>query len=92
LKAQTTDEPILFIDAIHPTQATKISGGWIKKGQDKAIKTTGSRTRLNIVGAVELNNISAAIVNRQSIKSAAKAYKIFLKPLGNNIPLKGKFI
>ena len=34
LKAQVTDEPILFIDAMHPTQATKVSGGWIKRGHD----------------------------------------------------------
>lgn len=64
LKAQVVDEPILFIDAMHPTQATKVSCGWIKKGHDKSIKTTGSRTRLNIVGAIDLNDISSAIVNR----------------------------
>lgn len=64
LKSQVTDEPILFIDAMHPTQATKVSSGWIKTGHDKSIKTTGSRTRLNIVGAIDLNDISSAIVNR----------------------------
>lgn len=64
LKAQVTDEPILFIDAMHPTQATKVSSGWIKTGQDKSIKTTGSRTRLNSVGAIDLNDIGAAIVKR----------------------------
>lgn len=64
LKAQATDEPILFIDAMHPTQATKVSSGWIKKGHDKSIKTTGSRTRLNLVGAIDLNDIGSAIVNR----------------------------
>ncbi|MCK4494702.1 MAG: IS630 family transposase, partial [Methylococcales bacterium] len=35
LKSQAIDEPILFIDAVHPTQATKISYSWIKKGKDK---------------------------------------------------------
>ncbi len=43
-----------FIDAVHPTQATKIGYGWIRKGQRKAVKTTGSRTRLNIMGALNL--------------------------------------
>ena len=42
------DKPIVFMDAVHPTQATKITSGWIKKGTDKPIETTGSRTRLNI--------------------------------------------
>tara|TARA_R110001583_G_scaffold172109_2_gene325818 strand:+ start:278 stop:862 length:585 start_codon:yes stop_codon:yes gene_type:complete len=64
LKAQVADEPILFIDAMHPTQATKVSCGWIKKGHDKAIETTGSRTRLNLVGAIDLNNLAAAQVRR----------------------------
>ena len=29
------DESILFIDAVHPIQATKRTHGWIRKGQDK---------------------------------------------------------
>ena len=62
LKAQVVDEPILFMDAMHPTQATKTSCGWIKKGHDKSIETTGSRIRLNLVGAINLNNLAAAQV------------------------------
>jgi len=64
LKAQAVDESIFFIDTMHPTQATKVSCGWIKKGPDKAIETTGSRTRLNLVGAIDLNNLAAAHVKR----------------------------
>jgi hypothetical protein len=37
------NEPLLFMDAVHPTQATKITSGWIIKGVDKPIKTTGIR-------------------------------------------------
>jgi hypothetical protein len=44
------DETLLFMDAVHPTQVTKITAGWIRTGSDKAIKTTGIRTRINIVG------------------------------------------
>ena len=40
------DEVLLLMDAVHPTKATKITAGWIKKGEDKAIKTTGSRSRI----------------------------------------------
>ena len=40
------DAPVLFMDAVHPTQSTKLSCGWIRKGQDKLIETTGSRTRV----------------------------------------------
>lgn len=47
------DEPILFMDAVHPTQATKLSYGWIRTGKTKHVETTASRTRLNIVGAIQ---------------------------------------
>lgn len=64
LKCSVGNEPILFMDAMHPTQATKVSCGWIKTGTDKSIETTGSRTRLNLVGAVNLQNIAATHVSR----------------------------
>jgi len=52
------NEPILFIDAAHPTMATKVVCGWIKKGVDKPIAQTASRTRVNIVGAIELSTMN----------------------------------
>ena len=52
------DEPILFFDGVHPSMQTKVSYGWIKKGQDKEIPTTASRTRMNILGAINLGAMS----------------------------------
>jgi len=40
------DERLLFMDVVHPTQATKITAGWIKKGEDKAIKTVNDEAIL----------------------------------------------
>lgn len=54
LKETAGDEPVLFIGAVHPTQATKLSYVWIRKGQRKAVKTTDSRIRLNIMGELNL--------------------------------------
>lgn len=48
------NEPILFMDSAHPTMATKVVCGWIKKGVDKPIAQTASRTRVNVMGAIEL--------------------------------------
>lgn len=65
LKASLSeDEPLLFMDAVHPTQATKITSGWIRTGVDKCIETTGSRTRLNVVGAIRLGHLDEAVVER----------------------------
>lgn len=68
-----SDEPIHFMDATHLTQVTKVSCGWIRTGVDKPIETTGSRTRLNIVGAIRLGHLQDAVskqyatVNGESI-------------------------
>ena len=32
------DAPVLFMDAVHPTQSTKLSDGWIRKGQESLLK------------------------------------------------------
>ncbi|EIJ0985741.1 IS630 family transposase, partial [Vibrio vulnificus] len=37
---RNSEDPVLFMDAVHPTQSTKLSYGWIRKGQDKLIETT----------------------------------------------------
>lgn len=50
-------EPIVFVDAAHPTMATKVVRGWIKKGQDKPMAQTASRTRVNVMGAIELTSM-----------------------------------
>ena len=62
LKAKKPDdEPIVFMDAVHPTMATKLSYGWIRKGEDKQVNTTGSRTRLNIIGGIQLGKLAEAV-------------------------------
>jgi len=58
------EEPILFMDSVHPTQATKLTYGWIRTGKTKHVGTTASRTRLNIIGAIQLGHISEAITSQ----------------------------
>ena len=57
-------EPILFMDSVHPTQATKLAYGWIRTGKTKHVETTASPTRLNIIGAIQLGHISKAITSQ----------------------------
>jgi len=59
LVAETpANEPILFMDSAHPTMATKVVCGWIRKGTDKPIAQTASRTRVNVMGAIELASMN----------------------------------
>jgi transposase len=65
------DEVIEFGDGVHPTMSTKITGGWIRKGKDKLIPTTASRTRVNLFGSINLNDMSVTIDQYQTINSAS---------------------
>lgn len=71
LKTTPADEPILFGDGVHPTMATKISWGWIRTGQDKLIATTASRTRMNLMGSLNLENMEITIEAHETIDSKA---------------------
>ena len=65
LKTRTGgNEPILFMDAVHPTQATKLSCGWIRTGETKRVSTTASRTRMNLIGAINLDKLESTIVRQ----------------------------
>ena len=66
-KTLPTNESIYFMDSCHPSIATKISYGWIKKGTDKPIKTTASRTRMNLVGALCLEELANPLISSYSI-------------------------
>ncbi len=70
-KTTSEEEPILFGDGVHPTMATKISCGWIRKGKDKLIETTGSRTRMNLMGALNLETMGVVIEEFATIDSKA---------------------
>ena len=69
MNATPEDEPILFGDCVHPTQATKLSRGWIKKGKDQYVPTTGSRTRVNIAGAINLESLEVMTRDYDQINS-----------------------
>lgn len=49
-------DEIYFADAVHPLHNSIVSGGWIKKGKEKAIKSNTGRNRMNINGACNAAN------------------------------------
>ena len=44
---------LLFLDAAHPTMATKLGYGWSPKGERKIVATTAGKTRINVIGSLE---------------------------------------
>jgi transposase len=78
------DEPVLFGDCVHPTQATKLSRGWIRKGKDQYIPSTGAKTRVNIAGAINLASLDVVHRNYEQINS--ENFIDFLKHLEIHYP------
>lgn len=51
LKQLKSTEAVLFMDGVHPQHNTVQARAWIKKGQEKLIKSNTGRSRVNINGA-----------------------------------------
>jgi len=64
---------IYFSDATHPTHNTNPSYGWIKKGKknDVYIKSNTGRKRLNLLGAMDIDNKSTVVIERETIDAEA---------------------
>ena len=77
-------EPILFMDSAHQTMATKIACGWIKRGVDKLIAQTASRTRVNVMGAIELSAMKVTSCRPEYVN--AKAIVAFFDQLKASYP------
>lgn len=65
------NDPIYFMDGCHPQHNTQAAYGWIKRGKKKEIKTNSGRERLNINGAIDIEELMpvtdiSASVNAQS--------------------------
>ncbi len=50
------EDPIYFMDGVHPQHNTMAAYGWILKGEDKEIKSNTGRQRLNLNGAVNVES------------------------------------
>lgn len=55
LKNSIEDEPIYFVDSVHPQHQTKLAYGWIFKGSQKSVATTGRQFRVNMIGGINLD-------------------------------------
>ena len=61
-KQQPADAPCYAMDATHPLHNPIANDGWIKRGQDDAIKTNTGRRRLN--GAMNINTLEPVMMTR----------------------------
>ena len=62
---------MLFDDGVHPTMATQVSYGWILTGHRKPIATTASRTRMNLLGALNLESMALHVTEHETLDHAS---------------------
>lgn len=79
LKKTCKNEPIFFVDSVHPQHQTRLAYGWILKGERKAIKTNGRQKRINLIGGLCLDGHK--IVYQTSDKINTESITEFLSKL-----------
>ena len=65
------EDTIYFVDASHPHHNNRPFYGWIYKGEEKAIKTNTGRKRVNLNGAVNIEDMEINVLNEETINTHA---------------------
>src|SRR5437667_69400 len=60
---------IYFVDASHPQHNNMPFYGWIYKGEEKAIKTNSGRERINLNGALNLEDMDITVLSEKKINT-----------------------
>ena len=64
-------EEIHFVDAVHPQHQSEAICGWIKKGTQKTLQTTGKQLRLHFAGSVCLEGMKSFIQEYETVNAEA---------------------
>lgn len=72
LKAELgKDDNIVFMDGVHPSHAVRFVRGWIRRGKRCEIPTNASQKRLNILGALNLSDLTLHTTEYATLNSEA---------------------
>ena len=71
LNGLADDEAVYFVDAVHPEYQSRPAHGWVKKGDKVALKRTSGRQRVNLHGALNLENFHCPLVEAERINAAS---------------------
>lgn len=62
LKTKKDNDPMYFMDAIHPVHNTEAAYGWFRKGEKREIKSNTGRSRYNIHGAMNADTFEVTAI------------------------------
>lgn len=65
------NDKLFFVDGTHPQHNSMPAYGWIKKGEQKELKTNSARQRLNLLGALDTNNLNCLVRNYETLDGSS---------------------
>jgi transposase len=68
-KNKGKNDPVYFMDAVHPHHNPVIACGWIKRGEDQEVPSNSGRQRVNINGAIDLERLEPVVRYDDSINA-----------------------
>lgn len=74
-KTKGKNDPILYMDGVHPQHNTVLAYGWIKKGEDNIVKSNSGRQRMNINGVLD-SDTHEVIVREDKTINAQSTIKL----------------
>ena len=77
-------EKLFFMDGVHPTHQTRLVCGWIRKGVRKELPTTSGQKRMNIIGALDLEDMN--LITQEYATIDGEAIVNYLKYLEAHLP------
>jgi len=75
-KSKGKQDPVYYVDAVHPQHNVVAGYGWIKKGETYALPSNTGRKRLNINGAINVESLTSVVRYDDTI-NAASVIKLF---------------
>jgi transposase len=67
METKNNSVEVVFIDAVHPEHNTMAGYGWIKKGEQRKLKTNSGRQRLNLHGAINAETMEMTLIESDTI-------------------------
>lgn len=86
---KTADEVHYFIDGVHPTLNSEAGYGWIEKGAEHQVLSNSGRTRMNLLGALNANELTD-IFQKEYKTINCESAQDFLEELGKRNPTAAK--
>lgn len=71
------DELVFFMDAVHPTHNAQPAYGWMRKGEDREVKTNSGRDRLNIHGAMNAETYETMVLTTEDSIESETTIELF---------------